>query len=459
VSQPDAGPGARSESAVAPRSQAVVRPSDAPSVRRGAHAPGSSPPSAGRRAPEGPPAPDPRAALTRLVVFVVAAVLAAVVTHTTAVLIVVVALVVMIMLHELGHLLTAKWGGMKVTEYFLGFGPRLWSVRRGETEYGIKAIPAGGYVKILGMTSAEEVDPEDEPRTYRQRPFHNRLLVAVAGSAMHGVMAFVLLFGVLLFVGTPQTNAVAITAFAPLSHGLDPARTAGMQVGDVVLSADGKPVHTAPELQQVIFHHTGTPITLVVERAGRRHTLVVTPRAEGSGAQAEGRIGVEIGNPITHVNPLVAVGRTGQLFGEIVTSSFSGIGQTFSAHGLASYYHDLTNAHAASQASKTGDRIVSIYGAARIAVQGAQAGALYFSEVLATIIIFVGILNLFPMLPLDGGHVAIAVYERIRSRRGRPYHADVTKLTPVAWAFVLLLGFIVVSSLYLDITHPVNLPQ
>ncbi len=119
---------------------------------------------------------------------------------------------------------------MKVTEYFLGFGPRLWSIRRGETEYGIKAIPAGGYVKILGMTNAEEVDPADEPRTYRQQPFHNRLLVAVAGSAMHGVMAFVLFWGLFVFVGAPQGNAVAIagsprwrTASIPASRrGSDP---------------------------------------------------------------------------------------------------------------------------------------------------------------------------------------------------------------------------------------------
>ena len=91
-------------------------------------------------------------------------------------------------------------------------------------------------------------------------------------------------------------------------------------------------------------------------------------------------------------------------------------------------------------------------------MQGAQAGATQLILVLVTIIIFVGIINLFPMLPLDGGHVVIAVYERIRSRRGRMYHADVNKLTPVVWAFVLLLGFVVLTSLYLDITHPVKNP-
>ncbi len=156
--------------------------------------------------------------------------------------------------------------------------------------------------------------------------------------------------------------------------------------------------------------------------------------------------------------PVDAVGKAGQLFGRMVTGSFAGIGQVFSASGITNYVHDLTSAKAASQAAKTGDRPQSIYGAARIAVQGAQAGATQLIYVLTLIIIFVGIINLFPMLPLDGGHVVIAVYERIRSRRGRPYHADVNKLTPVVAAFVLLLGFIVVTSLYLDITHPVKNP-
>src|SRR4051794_41609108 len=111
-----------------------------------------------------------RSALVRLAMIVVAALVAAAVTGVTKTVAVVLAIIVMIMLHELGHFLTAKAGGMKVTEYFLGFGPRLWSIRKGETEYGVKAIPAGGYVKIIGMSNLEEGPPEDEPRSYRQQP-------------------------------------------------------------------------------------------------------------------------------------------------------------------------------------------------------------------------------------------------------------------------------------------------
>ncbi len=138
------------------------------------------------------------------------------------VLLVVLALVAMVMLHELGHFATAKWSGMKVTEYFLGFGPRLWSIRRGETEYGVKAIPAGGYVRIVGMTMLEEVDPADEARSYRQASFPRRLLVAVAGSAMHVVMAFVLLFSLYASRGPRLSTAPTITSLAHFSKGLTP---------------------------------------------------------------------------------------------------------------------------------------------------------------------------------------------------------------------------------------------
>ena len=135
-----------------------------------------------------------------------------------------------VMLHEFGHFVTAKWAGMKVTEYFVGFGPRLWSVRRGETEYGVKAIPAGGYVRITGFTSTEEVPEEDEARAYRQQPFHQRIIVASAGSAMHFLIAFVLALILVLTFGQ-STNNVKVAA---LDHwaGKRPRRPlAGLQAG------------------------------------------------------------------------------------------------------------------------------------------------------------------------------------------------------------------------------------
>ena len=145
------------------------------------------------------------------------------------------------MLHELGHFVTAKWAGMKVTEYFVGFGPRLWSVRRGETEYGVKAIPAGGYVRITGSPT-EDVAPEDEPRAYRQQPFHQRIIVASAGSAMHFLIAFVLALILVLSFGQPTNNYTV----ASLEHWPGAARRrpqlAGLKAGDTIVSVDGKTV-------------------------------------------------------------------------------------------------------------------------------------------------------------------------------------------------------------------------
>ena len=131
------------------------------------------------------------------------------------------------MLHELGHFATAKWSGMKVTEYFVGFGPRLWSVRRGETEYGVKAIPAGGYVRITGFTVLEDVATEDEPRTYRQQPFWKRIIVGSAGSAMHFLIAFVLALISVLAFGV-ATNNVQISS---LEHWTGVAQTPAQQAG------------------------------------------------------------------------------------------------------------------------------------------------------------------------------------------------------------------------------------
>ncbi len=202
----------------------------------------------------------------------------AVATGQGDLLVVVVCLIVIVMVHELGHFLAAKHGRMKVTEYFLGFGPRLWSFRRGETEYGIKALPLGGYVKIPGMTNLEEVDPADEARTYREQPFHARLLVAVAGSAMHFLMAFVLLWALFAFVGLPNANQVQIQGLVPGRERARPGpggrRPARRHRGVRRRATVGGNIDA---LITAIHDHPGRPVTVVVDRDGTDHTLVVTP--------------------------------------------------------------------------------------------------------------------------------------------------------------------------------------
>lgn len=385
-------------------------------------------------------------------------------------LVVIVCLIVIVMVHELGHFLAAKHGRMKVTEYFLGFGPRLWSFRRGETEYGIKALPLGGYVKIPGMTNLEEVDPEDEARTYREQPFHARLLVAVAGSAMHFLMAFVLLWALLTFVGLPNVNQVEIQGLSQVGNGPGPAQVAGVRPGDIVVSLDGRPVGgNSDALISAIHDHPGRPVTLLVDRDGTTHTLVVTPAngrtAHEAGATAPpgtapfGLIGVSFGSPVQRVGPLRAVASSGSEFVHIAWASMVGVAHVFSPAGVAQRFDQVTSAKAASQATANGTRVQSIVGVVQTARDAAQAGIGSLLTILIVINLFFGIFNLFPMLPLDGGHVAIAIYEKIRTgRRAVRYQADVTRLMPVTWAFVLFLVVLFSTALLNDIIHPIGNP-
>jgi len=402
-------------------------------------------------------------------VVVVAGVLAAVFSHATDVLIVVVAIVAMVMLHELGHFVTAKLSGMKVTEYYLGFGPRLWSVRYGETDYGIKAIPAGGYVKIVGMTNLEEVDPEDEARSYRQKPFHSRLVVALAGSFMHFVIAFVLIWALFAVVGVPGPGTVEIQGLTNWQGVRSPAERAGLRAGETIVAVDGRHVSTLDQVASVTGSHAGRAITLEVREGSRLRVVTLTP-VDGRSVRVDGHrllprstknpglIGVDLTYlPVTS-GPLEATGQAAVGLVRTVGESLGALGHVFSPSGLSRYVSELTSARAAAQAARTGNRPESIYGAVRTAVQGAEAGVGDLIVVLVSINVFVGIVNLFPMLPLDGGHVAVAVYERLRSRRGRPYRADVGKLLPVAYLMIAFLGFVFVSSLYLDVTHPVVNP-
>jgi membrane-associated protease RseP (regulator of RpoE activity) len=411
------------------------------------------------------PAPDseyrePKGSIVQLLAVVAAILAVSMLTHSLDLLIVIVAIIAMVMIHELGHFATAKWSHMKVTEYFLGFGPRLWSIRRGETEYGVKVLPLGGYVKIIGMSNTENVDPADEPRTYRQQPFHKRLIVALAGSFMHFVMAFVLLWSALVFVGQSQA-ATSVAGFSPVARGVDPARSAGLLLGDNIVSIDGRAVANATDFHRAISTHGGVPLSIVVERGNpaRRVTLTVTPvQPTGATGKDQARIGIFLGTTTVTVSPIHALGTATIFVGRITSGTVAALGHTFSPGGLSGFFGQLNNAKAADAAAKADSRPVSLPGAVRLADQAAKSGAGNLLLVLSTIIIAVGLINLFPMLPLDGGHVLVAVYERIRSRKGKPYRADVTKLIPVASAFVLFLVVFVAAAVFLDIAHPIANP-
>jgi membrane-associated protease RseP (regulator of RpoE activity) len=439
--------------------------------------------------PDGPSEPsDLLSALGRLGLVVLALIAVAIVFHAIGVIVVVLALVVMVMLHELGHFVTAKLSGMKVTEYFFGFGPRLWSVRRGETSYGVKAIPAGGYVKIVGMTMLEDVDDADEPRSYRQATFPRRVLVAGAGSIVHFILAFVLIWCVLAFSGVSAPTAPQVTQLLSFGSKPTPAQLAGFRPGDTVVSIDGHATPTFGALTAIIGKSAGKQLQVVVRRDGRLVHLIVTPTARGyktcsAGVvhhHTKGEIGVELSTTkLVAEGPASAVPHTTSQLGSLVSETISGLGEIFSLQGLRAFGHRVATAGSSSnsasglcagvasgQTSSGGGsssggsgsgQIISFLGAVQLGSQIYGLGwadLLYF---LAVINMFVGIVNLVPMLPLDGGHVAIAVYERVRSRKGKRYHADITKLLPFTYVFLAFIVIIGLGALYSNILQPVHL--
>src|SRR2546426_9272877 len=197
----------------------------------------------------------------------------------------VVAIIFIVMFHEFGHYITAKRFDMKVTEFFFGFGPRLWSVRRGETDYGIKPIPAGGYVKIVGMKPLEEIPPEEGSRTFRGKPAWQKLIVLVAGSTTHFITGLFLLVVVFAAIGVPG-EPIPVLADVPHQEGqTSPAEAAGLRPGDRIVSVDGQTVSTWAEVSAFISEHPNAPARFGIQRGGQRLEVetVLSTREDGRG--------------------------------------------------------------------------------------------------------------------------------------------------------------------------------
>ena len=385
------------------------------------------------------------------------------------VLIFVVALLVSVMLHEAGHFATAKMFKMKATQFFVGFGTTLWSRMRGETEYGVKALPLGGFVKIVGMSSMDEVDPADEPRSFRAQPGWQRAIVLVAGSFMHFVIAFVLLWFVAVGIGMANQNTTTIdvlpcvptSAQAACTHSdaRSPAQLAGLKAGDQIVSIAGHPVHNWTELGTVIKEQPpGQPVAFTIRRDGRTITKDIT-LAHASWHKGS-YLGVEQVLIYSRENPLAAVSFAGQQFGGIVTQSFSAIGKIPQA---------LPYLFAKNRAATPGANVSSVVGAADVTGQviaahiGWQQKATAVLMIIIEVNIFVGIFNLLPLLPLDGGHLAIVVFERARAWLARmfgrpdPGRVDIRKLIPVSvGVFALLVAFSLLL-IAADIINPITL--
>ncbi len=400
--------------------------------------------------------------LSPVVAVLALVVILAIVTQTFGVVGFVLAILGAVMAHEGGHFIAAKLSGMKVTEFFVGFGPRLWSMRRGETEYGVKALPLGGYVKIIGMSNLErDIDPADEPRTYRQQSYPKRMIVAAAGIATHFLIAVIVLTFAWTVVGIPNSEKVTTTVgeISRLSTGESPAQKAGFQVGDKIVSADGIAVRDWIDLPPYIQKRPDQPITFVVERDGKPVTLTARPEAITQDGDTVGYIGIGAQVPTEKVNPLTGMINAVKDTGDLAWRSVAALGTFFSPHSLGNYAKLATgqNTHQ-SKAAADASRPVSIVGVARIAGQAADTGILNVLQLFVIFNIFLGVFNLVPLLPLDGGHLAIATYERVRSRGKRRYQADVAKMMPFTAAVVVVMVMLGGVSIWLDIFRPLANP-
>ena len=355
-------------------------------------------------------------------------------------------LIISIFLHEFGHYWTARKTGMKVTQFYMGFGPRLWSRKRGELEYGVRAIPLGAFVRIIGMSNLDDCDPADEDRSYRSKSYPRRLLVITAGSLMHMVIALTLFIGVYAAAGRlGETGSVRIV-YAPVSG--SPAAEIGLREGDVISAIDGQVLKSRDDLVTAITSNApGEVIAIDIERDGVKQSFEATLAANPTDA-TRGYLGVgtESMDYIKQSVPsaFVYAVRDGA---QAIVGSVKALPQIFNPANAINSLRDSV--------ADPATRPSTIVGASQVGGEaGERDGLKGVLMMLAYVNVFVGVFNMFPSLPFDGGHAAVATYERLRSRNGVRYRADFGKMIPLATAVIALLIVITFAGLYLDITQP-----
>ncbi|WP_308468293.1 M50 family metallopeptidase [Rathayibacter soli] len=427
----------------------------------------------------------------------------------------VIGLAVSIALHELGHLSFAKLFGVKVTQYMIGFGKTLFSFRRGETEYGVKAIPLGGYIAMIGMfppkhpgekarnastgfynqivqdartASAETVaDGEDDRAFYRLAPW-KRIIIMFAGPFMNLVIA-VVLFGVIVSgIGVQQYSttvssvsqcvlpATSSRQTCDASDPQSPAAAAGIRAGDKVISFGGKAVTSWTQMSELIKAAPSKTTALVVERNGKRVTLEVTPTPSTQYVyDSQGNITKNAaGKAITQDVGVVGISPGTELVQQPIGTAFTAAGDNIAAVtkiviDLPQRMVGVWNA-AFGPSQRAADSPVGIVGVGRMAGDIASSSVIpvigkvqTMLSLLASLNIALFVMNMIPLLPLDGGHILGAAWEWIKRawakifRRKEPHPVDMARWMPVTFVVVVVLGAMSVLLAYADIVKPITL--
>ncbi|WP_062377234.1 M50 family metallopeptidase [Demequina pelophila] len=423
-------------------------------------------------------------------------------------------LLVSIALHELGHMIPAKRFGVRVSEYFVGFGPTLWSRRGRETEYGVKAIPLGGYVRLVGMippedrvkpvrstgrlarliadtreASVEEIPEGEDHRAFYHLTWWRKVIVMMGGPLVNLVLAALIFTGVLFFVGTPGnptltvaqvTDCVPAAGAAVCTAGdpASPASQAGLEAGDTITAVDGTPVAEWTELTTYVADRPGTPITLTVDRDGATETLTLTP------ALRERAVYDDAGEVVTDASGAILTEEVGYMgIAPTAETVRQGLGAGVALTGeylartaevvvtLPEHVYHVARA-AVGLEERSQESIMGVVGVGRVTaeISAADVEGYGIGEKVADMLMVLGglnlalfVFNMIPLVPLDGGHVASALWQGIKNGwarvRGlpRPAPVDVARMMPLAYGvfgLLLVMGLILI---YADIVAPVSI--
>jgi regulator of sigma E protease len=306
----------------------------------------------------------------------------------------------LIILHEFGHFIAAKAVGMRVEKFSLFFGPMVFRVRRGETEYGMGVIPLGGYVKITGMSPHEDLPPEVARRAYLKQPVWKRIVVITAGPLMNVLIAFVILFSLYLTQGASEGATHRIAAVDPRQAGAGLLRP-----GDRLVTVDGRR-GTPDELRALITRHKcapppiagcpgRTPVRLGVVRSSKRVVLMITPRYD------QGAEKMLVGFALAEKRRDVGVGESASLSGEAMWRVTSA-----TVNAITRLFYD----------AKARKEVSGVVGSYEVTRQSIKFDTIQALNILAIISLSLAIVNLFPFLPLDGGHIFWALAEKVRRK-------------------------------------------